>query len=465
MTAERLQEFAALLRQNGVRVSPGELAEAARALLLVPMEDREAVRGALRATLVKRGADAPAFDRLFELHFGVLGRLLEGLEETLARGLSLDGLSLEEQQEVTRILGAMGAGPMSLALAQGQLGEIARLLRAAAIQVDFGGLKGTPQKGFFARRVGAAAGLPEASREFRLLAEALAGKGIDPTKLERVSQRLDEAIEALEDIARRVVDLELDERIPAAGSEGGSSTHQPISTLDPEELARMRDVVKRLAEKLKSRIARRRRRQRRGQLDAKRTLRRNMALGGLPARLSFRSRRAERPDIVVLCDVSDSVRNVSRLMLQFVYTLQSLYTRVRSFVFVSDLGEVTQLFKSASVDEAVEGAVAAKVINLSAHSNYGHALRLFHADFKGAITRRTTLIVIGDGRSNHNPANAWVLADLKRQARRVLWVCPEEREAWGFGDSEMPLFERACDQVLVVRTVDELARAAERILP
>jgi len=241
--------------------------------------------------------------------------------------------------------------------------------------------------------------------------------------------------------------------------------HKPISTMAPEELARMRDLVKRVAEKLKSRIARRRRERRRGQLHVRRTLRRNMALGGLPARLSFRQRRPERPEVVVLCDVSDSVRNVSRLMLQFIYTLQSLYARVRSFVFVSDLGEVTRLFKDAAVEDAVDGAVAGKVINLSAHSNYGHAMRLFHKDFKGAVTRRTTLIVIGDGRSNHNPANAWVLGDLKRQARRVLWICPEEREAWGFGDSEMPLYARSCDRVFVVRTVDELARAAEQLLP
>jgi uncharacterized protein with von Willebrand factor type A (vWA) domain len=465
VTDDRLIDFAGLLRQNGVRVSPGELATAAEALALVPFEDRESVRAALRATMVKRGADAPVFDRLFELYFGAMGRLLEGLEETLANGLKMDDLSLEEMQEVAKVLSELGAsGGLAHSLVQGQLGSIAKLMRAAALKVEFSGLKSPLQKGFFARRVGTAAGLSEVAREFRLLEQALADKGIDPALVERVSRRLDDAIDALQETARRVTDLEYEAR-DAAAAEPGAVTKKSITSLTPAELQRMRDVVKRLAEKLKSRIARRRRERRRGQLNVRRTLRRNMSLGGVPARLSFRSRRPERPEIVVLCDVSDSVRNVSRLMLQFVHTLQSLYARVRSFVFVSDVGEVTALFKNASIDDAVDGAVAGKVINLAAHSNYGHALRLFHKDFKGAVTRRTTLVVIGDGRSNHNPANAWVLEDLRRQARRVVWICPEERAAWGFGDSEMPSFARHCDRVFPVQTVEDLGRAADELMP
>src|SRR5262249_51615539 len=150
---------------------------------------------------------------------------------------------------------------------------------------------------------------------------------------------------------------------------------------------------------------------------------------------------------------------------QFVHTLQEQYAKVRSFVFVSELGEVTTLFKEAKIEEAVDGALVAKVINLSANSNYGHALRQFYDDFRGTVTRRTTLLVIGDGRSNYNPANAWVLDDLHRKARRVVWLCPEERSSWGFGDSEMTSYSRYCHQVFVVRSVDDLSRAVQRIMP
>lgn len=465
MNDARLVDFASLLRQNGLRVSPGEVADAARALALVPFDDREAVRSALRATLVKRGQDAGAFDRLFELYFGAMGRLLEGLEESLARALSIEGLSLEDLQELARMLDAMGS-PLGAAVAGGDLGAVAKLLRTAALQVDFKGLKSPLQKGFYARRVASQAGIGDAEREFGKLAQALAEKGFDPSKIERVSKRLEEAVEALEDAARRAADLEQQARDrEKIAKDADSAAHRNLASLSPAELAKMRDSVKRLAEKLKSRISRRRKERRRGQLHVRRTLRMNLSSGGIPAKLAFRQKRPERPDIVVLCDVSDSVRNVSRLMLQFVHTLQSLYARVRSFVFVSDLGEVTKFFKDARPDEIADDAFASRIINLSANSNYGRALRLLHADFRGAVTRRTTVVVIGDGRSNHNPAEAWVLEDLKRRARRIVWVCPEEKNAWGIGDSEMHLYARHCDQVLVVRTLDDLAKAAEQLLP
>jgi uncharacterized protein with von Willebrand factor type A (vWA) domain len=227
----------------------------------------------------------------------------------------------------------------------------------------------------------------------------------------------------------------------------------------------MRAAVRRLAEKLKARLSRRRRVRRRGHLSVRRTLRRNLATGGEPYKLVFRARRPERPEILVLCDVSDSVRNVSRLMLQFVYTLQELYTRVRSFVFVSDLGEVTHLFKKTDVSAAVDLATAGKVVNLAANSNYGHAFKLFHSTYLGGVTRRTTVIVIGDGRTNYNPPHAWVLGDVKRKARQLVWLCPEEEHSWGFGDSEMPLYARHCTRVLSVRSLDDLQRAATELLP
>src|SRR3954465_11966038 len=207
--------------------------------------------------------------------------------------------------------------------------------------------------------------------------------------------------------------------------------HRNLASLTTQEIERMRSVVRSLAERLKTRLSRRRKVRRKGALSVRRTLRKNLSTGGFLAKLVFRSRRSERPEVLVLCDVSDSVRNVSRLMLQFVYTLQALYARVRSFVFVSDVGEVTHLFKKMDVSSAVDLATAGRVINLAANSNYGHAFKLFHDTWLGTITRRTTVIVIGDGRTNYNPPNAWALAEVKRKCRRLIWLCPEEQHSWG----------------------------------
>jgi uncharacterized protein with von Willebrand factor type A (vWA) domain len=170
--------------------------------------------------------------------------------------------------------------------------------------------------------------------------------------------------------------------------------------------------------------------------------------------------------VVVLCDVSDSVRHVSRLMLVFVYTLQALFTRVRSFVFVSDVGEVTEAFRrERDVARAADLATAGQVVSLSGNSNYGRALVTFHAHHLAAVTRRTTVLVIGDGRSNYHPPQAWVLDDLRRRARRVLWICPEERWAWGQGDSEMPLYAAKVERVATVTTLADLEGLAEALLP
>jgi uncharacterized protein with von Willebrand factor type A (vWA) domain len=459
---ERLEDFAGLLRQNGLRVSPAEVADAAQAALLVGLEDRATFRGALRATLVKRGQDAPVFDRLFELYFTGAQDLVEGLQGSLLDALAAEKLNELELEEIARLLSQMS--PLTQALAQGRTDQLARILRQATLSIDFRGLQSPLQRGFYARRLLQAAGGIKAETELQQLLKTLRERGLDPEALELAGKKVSHTLQALEEAARRVADREQKARDPEEKGDR-SLLHRNLASLSPEEVRRMRTVVRRLAERLKARLSRRRRVRRRGKLSVRRTLRKNLATGGEPYQLVFRARRPERPEIVVLCDVSDSVRNVSRLMLQFVYTLQELYARVRSFVFVSDVGEVTHLFKKMDVDAAVDLATAGKVINLAANSNYGHALKLFHSTWLGSITRRTTVLIIGDGRTNYNPPNAWVLGELKRKCRRLVWLCPEEKHSWGFGDSEMPLYARHCHRVESVRSLDDLARVAAELMP
>jgi uncharacterized protein with von Willebrand factor type A (vWA) domain len=460
----RIEEFAGLLRQNGLRISPAEVADAARAALAVGLEEKAPFRGALRATLVKRGSDAAVFDRLFELYFVGIKDLLEGLQGSLLAALEAEQLTADELEQAAQELSRMQLSDLTQALVQGRADELARLLRTAMQDVDFRGLTSPLQRGFYSRRLLQAAGGTKAEQEMQAFLARLKDAGLQPGSLEVVSKRVSATLKSLEEAARRVADREQKARDPERKGDN-ALLHRNLASLTPQEIERMRDVVRRLAERLKARLSRRRKVRRKGALSVRRTLRKNLSTGGFLAKLVFRSRRAERPEVLVLCDVSDSVRNVSRLMLQFVYTLQELYARVRSFVFVSDVGEVTHLFKKMDVSSAVDLATAGKVINTSANSNYGHALKMFERTWMGSVTRRTTVIIIGDGRTNYNPPNAHVLLELKRKARRVLWLCPEEEASWGFGDSEMPLYARYCTRVVVVRSVDDLARAAAEVLP
>ena len=462
----RLVQFARLLRENGVRVSPSEVADAGRAAALVGVGEKASFRAALRATLVKRAPDVPLFDQLFELYFSGLGRVLDGLERGLlveleARGV-LDGDDLRAVALVLdRIVG--GLSPLARAVLTGERGAVARLLEGAAREVDFAALVSSAQLGFYARRLFGAAGGGAASRDLAAVEERLRRSGLEARTLELVSARLRAVLEALEQAARRYVELEL--RARAEARRRRTLAPAGFTALSRAELSRMEEAVRRLAERLKTRLASRAR-ARRGALHVRRTLRRNLALGGFPARLAFRRKRRERPDVVVLCDVSDSVRHVSRLMLVFLHTLQSLFTRVRSFVFVSDLGEVTQAFREErDVGRAADLATAGQVVSLSGNSNYGRALVAFHERYRAAVTRRTTVVIIGDGRTNYHPPQAWVLDELRRRARRVLWVCPEERWAWGQGDSEMPLYASKVERVATVTSLAELEALADALLP
>jgi uncharacterized protein with von Willebrand factor type A (vWA) domain len=462
----RLVEFARLLRQSGVPISPAEVADAGRAAVLVGLEEREGFRSALRTTLVKRAADAPLFDALFGLYFSGLGRVLDGLERGLLEDLeSLGDLTGDDPRELGQALEAMlpVLTPLMRAALLGDRGTAARIFEAAAREIDFGGLVAPAQIGFYGRRVLAAAGGTAAARDLSAAEAALRARGLSARALEILSHRLRAALDRLEEAARRYAELE--QRARAEARRRATVAPSGFAALSREEMERMEVAVRRLAERLKARLAARER-ARRGALHLRRTLRRNMGLGGLPARLVFRRRQPERPDVVVLCDVSDSVRHVSRLMLLFLHTLQGLFTRVRSFVFVSDVGEVTQAFREErDAARAADLATAGRAVSLFGNSNYGRALRLFHERWRGAVTRRTTLIVIGDGRSNYHPPHAWVLEDLRRRARRVLWICPEERWSWGQGDSEMPLYASKVERVAVVTALAGFERVADELIP
>jgi hypothetical protein len=462
----RLVEFARLLRAGGVRASPAEVTEAARAAVLVGVGERAAFRAALRSTLVKKAADVPIFDQLFDLYFSGAGRALEAVDrallEEIERSAVLEGADLEAAAEAVR--GALPRlSPLARAALSGDRGTLSRLFQEAAFRLDFSGLVMAAQVSFYARRLLAGAGGGTISHDREDLAVALGAAGLSRQALSWVSGRVDAALEAVEEAARRWVELEAKARGLGRRRAGLPLARTPISLAERE---RVETAVRRLAQRLKERLVRREKARRRGALHVRRTLRRNMGLGGFPARLSFKRRHRERPDVVVLCDVSDSVRHVSRLMLLFLYSLQEIFTRVRSFVFVSEVGEVTEVFRRER-DPAVAAdlATAGRVVSLAGNSNYGRALRRFHDLHRGAVGRRTTVIVIGDGRTNYFPPEAWVLRELSLRARRLVWICPEERWAWGSGDSEMPIYAREVDRVASATTLADLEAVADALIP
>jgi uncharacterized protein with von Willebrand factor type A (vWA) domain len=237
----------------------------------------------------------------------------------------------------------------------------------------------------------------------------------------------------------------------------------PFSQLDPHEQRAVEREVARLAERLVGRALVRAKRARHGRIDARRTLRAGLRTDGVPFRVVQRGRAPRRQKLVVLCDISDSVRHSARFMLLFVQAVQRLFVGCRSFVFVSDVGETTQLFREQAPARAIELAYGGAAVSVSDNSHYAHAFSRFERRHADALDARTTLVIIGDARTNHFDAGERVLARLAQRAGRVVWLNPEPEGAWSTGDSAMARFGPQLDLALPVYDVATL-RAAGRAL-
>jgi uncharacterized protein with von Willebrand factor type A (vWA) domain len=180
--------------------------------------------------------------------------------------------------------------------------------------------------------------------------------------------------------------------------------------------------------------------------------------------LARKKRTRGKPRLIILCDVSDSVRATARFMLELTYSAQELFEHTRSFVFVSEIGEATQLFTRGPIETALARAYGGAVVPVTANSNYGRALRQFEARHGSEIDRRTTLVILGDGRSNYTDDGAEVLDRFRGRARAVIWLTPEGRGTWMQGDSAMGRYERAATKVLTVRCARELEDAARLLV-
>lgn len=466
---DRLLEFAQLCRRNGVRVSTAEALDVVRAAELVGLGEPETLKAALQAALVKRAVDEEPFDELFELFFFRKGKFLDGDSKAppLVEALRAEGLTEEQLEQLLAILADEAARMSPLArMGMGlRRAQVEALIRLAGIRIDFDRLQNPLQIGFFTQHLLESLNFRQATEELNNLRGRLAGK-VGSTDAERIVRLAQKQLEKVRGQVRGYVSDEFERRNLKYMEQVRRQIleHKPFGAMSVDELMRLRDEVQRLARKLKQMASLRPKIERRGRLDARRTLRGAMASGGVPFRLRYRKRRVEKPRLVVLCDISDSVRHVSRFMLQFAFTLQELFSQVRSFVFVSDLGECTDLFKEHEIQRAVDVAYAGGVVNVYANSNFGRAFAQFSERHLDAVTRKTTVIVIGDARNNYNPPEAWALARIKERAKRVLWLNPEPPLSWSFGDSAMRDYEPYCDRVEVVNNLASLAQVVDRLV-
>ena len=187
----------------------------------------------------------------------------------------------------------------------------------------------------------------------------------------------------------------------------------------------MKAVVARLARKIKDALAMRQRQEEKGRLDSRRTIRKSLQYGGIPMEVRFRRRHREKPKLITLCDVSDSVRNASRFMLQLVWSLQECFSRVRSYVFVSEIAEVTQAFNTYPVDTAIDWALKSSSVDYHCRSDFGYAFNRFARTELESLDRKTTVLILGDARNNYNDPQAWAIRQIRERVKGIIWLNPE----------------------------------------
>ena len=278
-----------------------------------------------------------------------------------------------------------------------------------------------------------------------------------------LAERLTAALEALRETVRDTVSqaLLLYGREEAENLRNEILRNAPLSRIEPRQVEQMRLLIRQIARRLRERYSKPRKRQRRGHLDVRRTIRRNAAWGGVPFLTAWKRRRRDRPKIVALCDVSGSVARVSDFFLLLIHSLHEVVSDVRSFAFSGHLIEVSDVLESKTPEQAMQD-IMSKVGFGS--SDYGNSFADFEKQWMGAVTQQTTVIVLGDARSNNLDPRADILRRIAERSKRLVWLNPEGRMAWGWGDSEMPRYATFCTVVRQCATAQQLERAVSDIV-
>ncbi|MGA2733177.1 MAG: VWA domain-containing protein [Syntrophobacteraceae bacterium] len=442
---EVLEEFVLALRSSGVLISVAECIDAMRAVDLVGYADRQLLREALSGVLAKSSDEKQVFTITFERFFSSEGfpDPCQGIEDTSIR------VDLRASDStLTRLL--VSGTPADLVMS---VREGARAVDVATIGFFF--------QGPYIRRILHQMGLEGLNHDIEM------AHGEDGAASQRRAMILELArsrlIENVKSFAGRQYTL-----FAGSSTEGAIEKYlrnARLSELEERDLKRIYAIIQKMLKHLNALYARRRKTSKRGQLDFKRTFRANIAFDGLMFDRMWKAKKIDRPDIIVLCDVSRSVRAVVRFLLLFLYGLNQTLVKIRSFVFCSNLVEVSDIFDRCLVEEALARILTgAETGLLMGRTDYGEVFREFGEKWLDTVTSKTTVIILGDGRNNYGDPQTEILKAIYRRCRRLIWLNPESRPLWGAGDSEMNRYLPFCHLAKECNTVRHLERVVHALL-
>ncbi|MGW6917182.1 VWA domain-containing protein [Kitasatospora sp. NPDC054939] len=469
--AARLTGFVRALRGHGLRIGPAETVDAAAVVEVLGLAEREQLRAGLAAALLRSDGQRAIFDAVFDLFFPLGVRERAGAPDERGNERA-DGPGGDGPEGARRDLREDLRERIAAALAADDRAALARL--AAEAVAAFGrygnGAGATPGSDGWSAHQTLSTLQPETLLA-RVLAAVRAGTGLPDVADRLADEEVRRRIRSFRaqvgtEARRRVAELRGTERI-AERAVAPSADRVDFLTAGRDQLAELRRTVQPLARKLATRLAARRRRAARGEIDLRRTLRRSLSTGGVPLRPAYRRRRPARPELVLLCDVSGSVAGFAHFTMLLVQAMSEQFSRVRVFAFVNRTAEVTHLVRAARTDPellARRVLTEAAVYGWHGNSDYGAALGEFADHHLDAVGPRTCVLVLGDARTNHRDPNLPALHLIADRARRVHWLNPEQPALWSTGDSAAAAYAGLVD-MHPCRNARRLGELVTRLLP
>lgn len=444
--------FADILRKNGIRISVDEVMSALSGIGLIDLASKAQFKTLLKTTWIKSADEFETFDRLFELFFGAFSVA----DEVLSAPLSQENLQGPVRDVLDQADGLFSPEFRKMIL-EG-IGVLAAGLPELAARVGLQEIRYPLQRSHFAQRIRRELGMDRWAAEAEHLLSLLEQKGLPEADRAQVESGIAERVEAFGELIRDFVGRQAQSLVRKADLRDlpRDIMEKGFGALTAWEIEAMREAIRELVQKIRDEAALRQKRRQRGRFDLKHTLRRSLAYGGIPLEVTFRKRKKSKARIVTLCDVSSSVWNASRFMLHLLYSLQDQFDKVRSFVFVDQLGEVTEFFERQEVNEAIETALQRADLPYNRYTDYGSVFKQFFEEYMDAVNRKTTFIVIGDGRNNFFEPGEIYLSRIRSRARRTIWLNPESRGFWRYGDSMMHRYAKQCDEVRECRNLRQL---------
>ena len=465
-----LVDFIQVLRSHDIRVSPAETLDAVAVTATLGYSDRNLLRDGLAMTLAKTPAEEviflDCFDRFFQQDLADFSssdmpsdqddnKDLDSTDNTAAQTEDFSGSqlsALELASETNPSLESLLQTPLMQSLLNNNRNELTLAINAAAQRVDLQKIQMFTQKGQFTRRILDAMGEEQVRNAV--------------IELERAESPALAVLQRYRDILRQQV-RDYVEREYLLHAEGKTQQFMDdilsktrLNNIEHIYLHKVHELIRKMAKKLASRHSHKRRRLKRGQLNMAKTLRKGIPNDGVMFNTFWRQVKKEKPQILAVCDVSGSVAAYSKFLLLFLYSLQDILPKVRSFAFSSHLGEVSTYFDDYPVEKAIE------LVNwkYGGSTDYGNSLMDFSKLALDDINSNTTVIILGDARNNNGDPKLDILQRIFQRARQVIWLNPESRRAWGSGDSEMLRYQSACHFSAECNNLKQLERIVDQLL-